>query len=782
MNHLRTDKSYVLIELTRLKTLCAFLAVFSFVGYNLPACSQSVFLNPHLYHEPILATPPGQEITVVLVAEEGIGDIRSATLLWRRPGGEFRSADLEIVPQGLAYTIPAADVTPPFLEYAILIEFTDGGTVSFPLNDPIVSPQKIAVLQKPTAEPAGLEYVVLYPQEGDLVFESDVRIAVSIFDPDSLFNPATLEVFLDGKPTAIKVLTRTYLFTVVSGLSPGQHTILLKSRNYQGQPNPDFQWSFRTPGKGLKSMLGEFAWSFTGEGRMEDFGGEKEGILRGDFRAQGEVGTMEYSVRTFVSSEEAWDRQPQNRFFFGLEGPNFLLNLGDSYPVFSDLVLSSKRVRGVYAGVRSGGWKLNGVFGEINKPIESSTYRRYLWGLRPSYTSAGGATLGFSLLKAKDDLSSVTEAAASPQDNIVGGFDLSWPLFSRKVEIALSAAMSLAAMDIRGGSINQDALEDAGVEIPFDPEPWEPLIVINESLTPPDPTEGSSLAWTARLSVQEFGHYLSFNYRNIGPSYHSLGNPYLQNDLAAWNLSDQFSLWKRHLFINFGLDRQRDNLRGTKAATTTTSGGWVTLALYPVSPAPTLTLALNYHHTGNGISEIDTTTSNGTTYYFDQRRDEYTGTLSASLVQNVHFLGCSHTISLNANRAQFLDGIENRPSGFANLNSNTTNLGSRWRTSLSNDLNVWGEYSYYTSEMGSLEFDYHQGSVAFRGRFYNRKLEMTSSLHRRQGDEELSRWQANLRLDWEFLPKHIMRADLSRYFNDTSYDEGVYRIYYFKRF
>ena len=55
-------------------------------------------------------------------------------------------------------------------------------------------------------------------------------------------------------------------------------------------------------------------------------------------------------------------------------------------------------------------------------------------------------------------------------------------------------------------------------------------------------------------------------------------------------------------------------------------------------------------------------------------------------------------------------------------------------------------------------------------------------LHRRNGESGFDRWQTDFRADWEFYPGNTLRAEATRYFNDDYEDEGVYRIYYYKRY
>lgn len=743
---------------------------------------QSIALSPHLFHTPIFVAPAHNNITVRLELEEGAGEIATARLLWRSPSGEYRSADLEYVGGDLEYSIPAGDVQPPYIEYAILVKFSDGKSASYPLVNALTQPQVIAITPVERAAKEGPSFVVLYPRQGEVLYEAEVRIAISVFAPDSSYDPVSTQVFIDGNPAPVEESSPTYLFVKISHLKAGSHDVTLRSFDYQGSVNPDFRWSFRTAAEGEKRPPATLTWSFTGEGSIEDFGGEQEGILRGDFRARGDAGRMKYYARSYLTSEEAWDRQPQNRFMFYLQTRRFHLNLGDTYPQFSDLVLSYRRIRGVELGIHLDKTHILGVYGEIDKAIEGDTYRRDLWGFRPYWVLPNGARFGLSFLKVKDNLSSIDQASSSPKDNLVAGFDVLYPLFRRKLDVNFSMAFSLTAMDIRGGSAPLSVLQDADIDVNFDPEPWEPLLVINESLTPPNPSGLSSLAWVTSMTLRHSGQIFSLSYRNIGPTYYSLGNPYLQNDLSGWNLSDQFYLFDRRLFVNLGLDQQQDNLRGTKCATTASFGTWVTLAYYPPSYAPQVTLTLNYRTGGNDITSVDSTLTESQTLYVDQRRDEGSGTANLSISQQLFLFDRRHVLTLSYNESQFQDNVSSRPPDFADLNSSSRNYGAVWRTELSNRLSVALDYSFYSSETAVLPFEYHQFGGLLTGSNRNRMIRYSLAGHRRSGDQNLSRWQGDIFGEWEFYPDNRVRGEASRYFNDNVQDEGIYRLYYFKRF
>ena len=93
--------------------------------------------------------------------------------------------EMEPIPEGLINTIPAENVDPPHIEYAIVVRFMDGRTVTFPQVDPLASPQVVAILQPPESQASIPTFVILYPKESEVLFAQEVRIAVSIFDPDS---------------------------------------------------------------------------------------------------------------------------------------------------------------------------------------------------------------------------------------------------------------------------------------------------------------------------------------------------------------------------------------------------------------------------------------------------------------------------------------------------------------------------------------------------------------------------------------------------------------------
>lgn len=235
---------------------------------------------------------------------------------------------------------------------------------------------------------------------------------------------------------------------------------------------------------------------------------------------------------------------------------------------------------------------------------------------------------------------------AAPQDNIVFGFDLGSTFDDRKLTFDFSWNMSLHNRDIWEGAMTRaqmdTALDDTldglvGVtydenglanvgtvaidttEI-LDPQFWKSIFIINANMTPLVPfdvtTKDSNPIATyinmpsSAFNVRLKGHYSSNNfiieYRQVGPEYVSLGNPYLTSNVREFILSNRLALMDYKLFLT-GTYKYRDNeiLRTTlDPLNTTTFSFSVTLNPGPEAPS----YVLNFQSIGkyNEKTELDT--------------------------------------------------------------------------------------------------------------------------------------------------------------------------------
>ena len=100
-------------------------------------------------------------------------------------------------------------------------------------------------------------------------------------------------------------------------------------------------------------------------------------------------------------------------------------------------------------------------------------------------------------------------------------------------------------------------------QIPFDPLAFEDIFILNTNMTPLVPYDLNSglISGLINMPSSAFrfsikGNYTNskilIEYRQIGPEYVTLGNPFLRNNTRQFTISDRASFLKNKLFINFG--------------------------------------------------------------------------------------------------------------------------------------------------------------------------------------------------------------------------------------
>ena len=181
----------------------------------------------------------------------------------------------------------------------------------------------------------------------------------------------------------------------------------------------------------------------------------------------------------------------------------------------------------------------------------------------------------------------------SPEDNLVLGFDFESAMDNRKLLFQMGWNMSfyntdiwndemtLAEMDTTlddsldgfiGQVYNDDGSIGEGSISPIDtlsipnPSDYKDIFTINTNMIPLFPIdigamEENKIAALVNMPSSAFffrlkGHY-SFNnllveYRQVGPQYKSLGNPYLTTNIREFNLNNRISVLERKLSVVFG--------------------------------------------------------------------------------------------------------------------------------------------------------------------------------------------------------------------------------------
>ena len=145
-----------------------------------------------------------------------------------------------------------------------------------------------------------------------------------------------------------------------------------------------------------------------------------------------------------------------------------------------------------------------------------------------------------------------------------------------------------------------------------------------------------SLAYHFNLKLNYWNHNFKFSYRQIGPEYYSLANPYLEQDIIEKSFSDRVKLIKNKLFLYVKWKNTKDNIINLdldKSGDFTQTD--VGLSLYPGANLPTLNLKWGNDSRTNGITQVDTVfiaiDDGDSLSYFNQTFDQRVNTRTSRL-------------------------------------------------------------------------------------------------------------------------------------------------------
>ncbi len=399
------------------------------------------------------------------------------------------------------------------------------------------------------------------------------------------------------------------------------------------------------------------------------------------------------------------------------------------------------------------------------------TYKRDIFAIRPYFGSGEHFQLGFSVLKAIDDTLSVERSIGGvadqdnvfirlnekPQDNIVVGSDMTIAIDNKRIvwqnDFELSylnrdiseGAMSLKRLDtfFPGDSLQDSTLSLGGAfeiplsNIPFDPKDFANIFVLNENISPllpvvPD-TNGvigireilnmPSTAFRSQFKLNYFNNYLVVRYNRIGPEFFSLGNPYLQNDIQGFNISDRIRLFKNKIFLTINYDERRDNLNQSKDATTTKSNFKAGFSLYPGEGLPTVNLNTMQYSRRNDLAALDTTfylDAAGAVDSFsvrDNRESNMTMMQSVSLSHQLEFSNIKNNLNINYTTAERSDRIDDRIQGFQFNAMTSSALSVAVNSEFGFPLKTTFRFSSNTNKSSLTEEPYEFTSLTGQGRY-----------------------------------------------------------------
>ena len=282
-----------------------------------------------------------------------------------------------------------------------------------------------------------------------------------------------------------------------------------------------------------------------------------------------------------------------------------------------------------------------------------------------------------------------------PHDNLMFGFNFGTSFDDKKLDFDFDWNLSLYNRNIWGGAMSKTNLDTAlddtldGYigqqydelgnlldgdaisidQIPFDPEALKDIFIINSNMTPlvPFDINSSPLSGLINMPSSAFrfslkGNYTNskilIEYRQIGPEYVTLGNPFLRNNTRQFTISDRASFLKNKLFINFGFKHLDNKILRTTINPLNTNTFFVNFNFIPGPGLPSYAVSLQSIGKNNEKTKLDSVGGS----IIDLREDSNISNNMLAVTVPIQSNNISHNITLNMGNITNLDNLASRRS------------------------------------------------------------------------------------------------------------------------
>ena len=578
-------------------------------------------------------------------------ELARVVLYYRQFGqSEFRVLEMPIMGDTASVVISEDEVTPPFMEMYAMAQTQSGTTETFPYENPQASPTRIAITGK---SPKDLEILILSPEKAEALLPADLYISISFVYAPNRVDMKRTKVYFDNTDVSSLAVSVGDLLIVSPDALPqnlptGVHTLRVEVYDTTGKSYHTLQRTLSVVTSGQAEAMRErvqYSGNAQAEARNEDIKGTITPYRRLNANANASYGILKSNGNIFITSEEDPTRQPQNRYFLGLDAKYARLGIGDAYPRFPTTVMDGRRIRGLTADLLLGPFNMNYASGEVIRRVDvdssaqvyTPTLKRSLTAVRPSFGKGENFQLGFTYLKAKDEFTTA-DSLVKPQENMVVGSDMIVAFDNHHFEFTSQASYSLNNIDISApeftdASIDTSKLSSSTKNLlkKYGTKYLSKAITLNENLQPLPPGV-TALVYETGLALNYFGNYLRGTYIYHGADYTSVGTTALRRDVKGFNVFDRIRLFQNSFFVTASYERlqnntsNRDNLRLPDSSviplTTTYQTINTSVSYYPTSNMPNVTIGYGNNANSNPIDPL-TTDPNAAARAIDDNTNRY---------------------------------------------------------------------------------------------------------------------------------------------------------------
>ena len=284
----------------------------------------------------------------------------------------------------------------------------------------------------------------------------------------------------------------------------------------------------------------------------------------------------------------------------------------------------------------------------------------------------------------------------SPQDNLVIGSDFKFSFDRQKININSGFALSMYNQNIWDPIISKsdlDTLFDETVdgyigriydnnniissgmsldEIDLDPEKYSKYFHINFNQIPISPIDLSrgqigmnelmtmpSLLYFLNIRLFYGGHSINYAFRQVGPEFISLVNPFIQKNIRETQISDRVGLFQNRLYLNYKWKHSIDGIDPTIENIMESNNHDININLYPGIGLPTFSFGIGIQKRTNDITEVDPeimlllAQSPDTVINWDGEHTD-TRKLNVLVTSQISFLG-NHNLTFNIFESNKID-------------------------------------------------------------------------------------------------------------------------------
>jgi hypothetical protein len=680
--------------------------------------------NGQFYHLTPQGVVKGDVVTLEVMVSNPDSRIYDMYLYYRPLGAtDYKYVSMDR--SGFIYSanINTGEISTGQIEYYFGYEGELGEVGSLPEVSPENSPyiMQVAPNNSPV-QPGALEILILSPDQDEVVAYTDLTIAASVLGGEGVTDLSNFSLMIDGTDvTNLAEFSDGILTFSPKQSRGGYHNIELSifdaSNNLLGKK----EWSFRASGgsPGPETSESYYRGSAFLEERYLNIGQNKQNFFRGGATVDGKVNQWEYRARLILSSEEAKNRQPVNRYAAQLvynfsERNNIYVYGGDFTPYYNQIAFMNKRVRGIETGLAFGFFTFDFLYGQTFRAIEgkvdysefnlydpanpgtiigtavdtllyAGTYAENVMAFRPGFRFGETVQWNLNLINSREQKNSI-EYGGNVRESLVAGTDLNMSFDNRRVLLDASVQASINNTNAGLPEISYDSLAKVDEDLANNDalrSYWNFL----ESLGMISMTAGlnpyPSLGMRFEAVLRYFNNNLSVKYTSIGRDFASPGNPYLLKDIAGIYISDNFRMINNQLFTNLYFRSYSTNRSQNVRKTQNTEFG-ATVSYFPQNNLPSLTLGYSSLNRANDVSLNDTALFERPEFYIE---DNKTQNFMISTSYNFDLNPVKNTVSLNFSTYMRDEALEIKQENQSDFNIIGIGLLSRFKFPLTTRIN-----------------------------------------------------------------------------------------------